>query len=84
MENIQVLGPYNSGTNLLVNMLAGNLNKEIKLTDEGSTIIWKHAINKGKVRSVIDKNPKTLFIIVYKPVVNWIKSMIKENICKMG
>lgn len=79
MENIQVLGPYNSGTNLLVNMLTGNLNKEIKLTDEGSTIIWKHAINKGKVRSVIDKNPETIFIVVYKPVINWIKSMIKRK-----
>jgi len=79
MKNIQVLGPYNSGTNLLVNMLAGNLNKEIKLTDEGSTIIWKHSINKRKIRSVIDKNPETIFIVVYKPVINWIKSMIKRQ-----
>lgn len=79
MENIQVLGPYNSGTNLLVNMLSSNLNKDINLTNEGSTIVWKHIINKSKLRTIIDKNPNTLFIVVYKPLLNWIKSMIKRK-----
>ena len=60
-------------------MLAGKLNKEVKLTDEGSTITWKHIINKGKLRSTIDKNQETLFIVVYKPAINWIKSMIKRQ-----
>jgi hypothetical protein len=73
MRAIQILGPFNSGTNLLVKLLMNNLSEPVELNLEGHTKIWKHSIDMNELKSVIaDKN--NLIIIMYRDYYTWIKS----------
>ena len=78
-NKIQILGPFNSGTNLISKILNNNLSKNIKIHPEGHTVMWKHSISKSKIINNIHSNPHTLFICVYKPLHNWICSMRKKQ-----
>jgi hypothetical protein len=70
MKSICILGPFSSGTNLLKNILETT---NIPIVDP----LWKHDINMDVLEDVIENNPTTLFIIMYRPLFTWIESMCK-------
>lgn len=81
IKYIQILGPYNSGTNLISKILNENLSNvninPLKKLDP--LIIWKHTIDKNKLFRVVQNNKNTLFICIYKPIFNWIHSIFKSS-----
>lgn len=77
INKIQLLGPFNSGTNLMSNILQNNLSKNIIINEH--TILWKHSIHKSKLIEAIVRNPDTLFICAYRPLINWIYSIEKSS-----
>ena len=79
ITKIQILGPFNTGTNLLAKILKKNINQDIKIHREGHTLFWKHTIDRSKIDEYIESNPDTLFICLYKPIQNWICSMKKAS-----
>ena len=79
ISKIQLLGPFNTGTNLLTNILKQNIKEDIKIHWEGHTLFWKHAINKSLIEKYIKSNTDTLFICIYKSLHNWISSMQKSS-----
>ncbi len=79
IKRIQILGPYNTGTNLLSQILRDNLKQNVNIHPEGHTLFWKHTIDRPFVINSIKSNKDTLFICTYKPIDNWICSMMKYN-----
>lgn len=79
ISKIQLLGPFNTGTNLLAKILKQNIKQNIKLYMDGETLFWKHTINKSLIEKYIILNTDTLFICLYKPIHNWICSMQKSS-----
>uniref|UniRef100_A0A6C0KYE2 Sulfotransferase domain-containing protein n=1 Tax=viral metagenome TaxID=1070528 RepID=A0A6C0KYE2_9ZZZZ len=75
--HLNLLGPYNSGTNIINNLLIKSFNDEIKY--EGTIHIWKHSINLKDIEKSIKNNKDTLFVVVYRPLYSWFKSMEKEK-----
>ena len=72
-KKVNLLGPYNSGTNLIANIFSKTIpNMLIK-----STVIWKHTLNYKDLCNCIEMNPDTLFIIMYRPLFTWIPNMKK-------
>ena len=83
INKICILGPFNSGTNLITKMLLDNMNRKILLDPEGARIngcapVWKHAPEEKLINEGAVNNPNTLFICIYRPMINWISS-IKRN-----
>lgn len=78
-SKIQLLGPFGTGTNLTSKILKNNLNFNLQIHPEGHTLIWKHSIDEKNIISTIEKNKDTIFIVMYKHVENWIKSMTKHH-----
>ena len=74
-----MLGPFNTGTNLLAKILKKNIEQNIQIHPEGHTLLWKHVINKSLIEKDIQLNTDTLFICIYKPIHNWICSMQKAS-----
>jgi hypothetical protein len=70
--HIQTLGPYNSGTNLVNNILKTQLLSDE--TPDGNTHIWKHTFKQSILERVIEEHPTTLFVVCYRPMYSWIKS----------
>ena len=79
MKKIQILGPFNSGTNLLAKILNNSTNEKISLSPNGSTFFWKHNIYFKKIYNFIKKNQDVLFICMYRDIFQWIKSTLKSN-----
>lgn len=79
ISKIQLLGPYNTGTNLLAKILKQNIKQNIKLYMDGQTLFWKHTINKSLIEKYIKLDTDTLFICLYKPMHNWVCSMQKHS-----
>jgi hypothetical protein len=75
-SHLQILGPYNSGSNLINNLLKNKLITDIP---DGDTHIWKHTINKDDLEETINKNKNTIFIACYRPIYSWIKSTEKNQ-----
>lgn len=79
MKKVQVLGPFNSGTNLLINILIGNcttLQKPGEKVEVSENMIsWKHTLRWYHVKATLENNPDTLVIIIYKNLYNWMMSM---------
>jgi len=71
--HINLLGPYNSGTNVVHNLLKGKLASK----DEGSTRIWKHSMKKIMIENYTKEYRTTLFVICYRPLYSWLKSCQK-------
>ena len=84
IEKIQVLGPFNSGTNLISKLLINNLENlentkvKIKLNSEWHTLLWKHTLDYDKIYEIRSDN--VLVIISYKNIYNWISSAFKNHI----
>ena len=91
--NIQILGPFNTGTNLIIIILhrlglgerlglVGDARRHLDRVDlrrMGDRLIWKHTIFKEKLEECIINNKNTLFICMYKPIYQWIESIKKES-----
>ena len=82
-RHVHVIGPYNSGTNLLYNII--NNSECIDLTDNTSVSIKyqhrpfsKHTIDISSIENYLHE-PSNLLIIMYKNVYNWIYSIKKES-----
>jgi hypothetical protein len=73
--SINLLGPYNSGTNLVNNILK----LHFKTDTDGTNHVWKHSICLQNIEQVIKNNKNTLFVVCYRPLYSWIKSMEKEQ-----
>jgi hypothetical protein len=73
MKAIQILGPFNSGTNLLTQLLKNNLSKNVELHLEGHTKIWKHSLDMGKINDIIN-DKDNIVVIIYRDYYTWIKS----------
>ena len=48
IDSIQILGPYNTGTNLLYKILKQNIVKTINLGGDGHTFMSKHSTSEEK------------------------------------
>ena len=79
IKKIQILGPYNTGTNLLSQILRDNLRQNVNIHPEGHTLFWKHTNDKQFIINSIKSNKDTLFICLYKPLINWVCSMKKYS-----
>ena len=73
--SINLLGPFNSGTNLINNILKMYL---ISPSD-GSNHVWKHSLCLQEIENSIINNTNTLFVVCYRPLYSWIKSIEKEK-----
>lgn len=79
IKKIQILGPFNTGTNLISKILNDNLSEDIYIESEGHTLLFKHILNKKNIINTINSNQDTLFICIYKPIHNWICSIRKAS-----
>jgi hypothetical protein len=82
--NLIILGPMNSGTNLLKKILENsgcflldNSNTQIFPVGDGS-IIWKHNFDFQQIETLL-QDPNNLVIFMYKNVFNWLFSMKKKS-----
>jgi hypothetical protein len=80
-KQIHIIGPYNTGTNLLHNIITNCDCKD--LTTNDNVIIKsqhdpfdKHTININTIKTYLD-NPNNLLIIMYKNIYNWLYSIKK-------
>jgi hypothetical protein len=78
MEAVQIYGPFCTGTNLIWKIIKENV-KNVKLTRVGSTHLWKHTIDIESLKDTVIKNPKSIFICMYKPPYHWIESIKKAS-----
>tara|TARA_Y100000389_G_C17467336_1_gene526856 strand:+ start:4615 stop:5298 length:684 start_codon:yes stop_codon:yes gene_type:complete len=81
---ISVLGPQNSGTNLVSNIFslqdktAEDTDGQKRLDDEFTirNRLWKHEHETSKIQNIL-REPNRKLICVYRDVYTWIKSMKK-------
>ena len=79
MQAVQIDGPVCTGPNLIVKILKENV-KNVKLIAlQGSTYLWKHTIDIESLKDTVIKNPKCIFICMYKPPYHWIESIKKSS-----
>ena len=85
MKRVHVIGPFNSGTNLLFNIISKcqcvelTTNEKIKIGDNVHDPFDKHTL---KINDDIDnylKDDNNLLIIMYKEVYNWLFSIKKQS-----
>jgi len=67
ISKIQLLGPFNTGTNLLFKILKQIIKQDIQIGDTGYTLFWKHTPEKSIIEKYIKLNTDTLFICLYIP-----------------
>lgn len=80
VKNIQILGPFGSGSNLVYKILTNSLKQNINVISPGSReLMWKHEPRIKKLLHTIISNPNTLFIICYRSLCEWIASIKKES-----
>jgi hypothetical protein len=79
---IKVMGPYNSGTNLMINILYNNTHigdkKSIQVFSNNHVDIWKHCNNEKTIRTYLDQNNDVCIIFMYKNFYNLIHSIKKQ------
>ncbi len=81
-KNIYIIGPYNSGTNLVHNIIKNCVCKDLI---NNNNIIIDSCQNKPFGKHIIDiniikrylENPNNLLIIMYKNIYNWLYSIKK-------
>jgi hypothetical protein len=72
---VQILGPFNTGTNLLHQIISTAYNT--KIGPIGSTIIWKHSIIDNVV--VRNKIKNVLKIVMVRDPYFWLRSLEKKR-----
>jgi hypothetical protein len=78
-KNIQIFGPFNSGTNLIARIMRYGLVEPFNMKAAGGTHICKHTIKAHVLEENVRKNKDTLFICMYRPMAYWVES-IKNNL----
>lgn len=81
-RNLHIIGPFNTGTNLLFNIINNSncidlSNTNIVSIEDVNLPFLKHTLD----ISTIDKylsNPDNLLVIMYKDIYNWLYSIKKE------
>jgi len=73
MRTVQLLSPFNCGSNLVYKILSPITN----CINAGSTHLWKHAVYKENIEKNVRRHKNTIFIIMYRPLYSWIKSAQK-------
>lgn len=83
MSGIIIIGAWNTGTNLIWNILSNS--KCININTDEEVIIhpqhyklWKHEPKIQDIRQLISTNPNIIIIIMYRNILNWISSMLKS------
>ena len=82
-RNVSIIGPYNTGTNLLFNIINGTncidliQNKYVTIEHQHKPI-GKHTLNIKSIENYLN-NPDNLLIIMYKNVYNWLYSIKKSH-----
>jgi hypothetical protein len=77
-KSVQILGPFNSGTNLMARIMRFGISTDINMKTAGGTHICKHTIKQHVLEEQVRKHKDTLFICMYRPMAYWIES-IKNN-----
>ena len=81
---IKVMGPYNSGTNLMINILHNNIKREketispIQVFSNNHVDLWKHCNNGSTIHEYLDENNDVCIIFMYKNFYNLIHSFKKQ------
>lgn len=70
---IHILGPFNSGTNLLRSLLQKNIQGG-QVIENG---VWKHTMNQNDIVLLLKKNPRNIILIMYRPLASWIAGVKK-------
>ena len=82
-KNVHVIGPYNTGTNLLFNIINNSecidliQNKSISIEHQHRPF-GKHTLDIKIIENYLN-NPNNLLIIMYKNVNNWLYSIKKAH-----
>ena len=82
-KNVHVIGPYNTGTNLLFNIINNSecidliQNKSIS-SEHQHRLFGKHTLDIKIIENYLN-NPDNLLIIMYKNVNNWLYSIKKAH-----
>uniref|UniRef100_A0A6C0K0M1 Uncharacterized protein n=1 Tax=viral metagenome TaxID=1070528 RepID=A0A6C0K0M1_9ZZZZ len=72
-QRIYILGPFNSGTNLLASLLRNNvINAQLVEGDSP----WKHTLNKRDLL-FLQKNRRNILCIMHRPLLSWIAGVQK-------
>ena len=79
MNNIQIFGPFCTGTNLITKILKQNINEPLNIQWEGHTHIWKHTIKLSHLEKCVKIHKNTLFICMYRPLYEWVASIRKKH-----
>lgn len=79
---IQILGPFNSGTNLITKILLSfikyvNIENIVKINKEGHTLFWKHTLH--NLETYINNKDNIIYIICYRNAFSWFASIMKTN-----
>ena len=74
-SNVQIFGPFNTGTNLMARIIKYGVIDTINIKQAGGTHICKHTIKEKVLEEHVRKHKDTLFVCMYRPVSFWIESM---------
>ena len=82
-KRIHIIGPFNTGTNLLFNIINNSecidLTQNITFTIEHQhKPFGKHTLEIKTIETYLN-NPDNLLIIMYKNIYNWLYSIKKEE-----
>ncbi len=88
---IKIIGPFNTGTNLLSKILVNNcvdlscnsICLEFKNTNHDTKNFDKHTVNISEIKQYL-QNKDNLAIIMYKNVYNWLHSLKKAQYSLKG
>jgi len=79
MKKVQVLGPFNSGTNLLIKMLVDNCIDLEKPDDKvfvcENMLMWKHTLRDYFIKRRAIENRDHVYIVIHKNIYNWLFSV---------
>lgn len=83
MPIITVVGAWNTGTNLLYNILINSSCIDTKIGNKVDIYpvnepIWKHNPNMNVLKNLIE-NKNNIVIIMYRNIYNWLYSMLKAS-----
>lgn len=76
MKRLQVMGPFNSDTNLLIGILMDNCENIVSgslVKTSENLCFWKHTLRRDFIDGQIH-DPNNIFIILFKHLYNWIPS----------
>lgn len=76
---VQVMGPFNTGTNLILRILEDHCVDETgsRLESSENMLFWKHTLRTDFIEKALESH-QNRFIIIYKRVYNWVYSIYQN------